>query len=137
MHVVKVRHAQQPRQPHPSQTHFLVRMNRVVAGGQSTAKNSREHQRIEHRFGHRRTDTDFTDKRWPEASKDSQIGQRDIPANRIGHEIDVMPQLAEGLDPVVLAERGAAGLEKWLRREHQDAKRTLYDLNPWRLYLTD
>ena len=62
-----------------------------------------------------------------------QIGQLDITADRIGHEIDVMAELAERFDAVVLAEGRAARLEERLRREHQDAHESLYLTEQWQL----
>ena len=52
-----------------------------------------------------------------------RFGSVDIAADRIGHQIDVMAELAERLDAVVFAEGRAARLEERLRREHQDAQR--------------
>ena len=54
-----------------------------------------------------------------------RFGSVDVAADRIGDQIDVMAELAERLDAVVFAERGAARLEERLRREHQDAQRTV------------
>ena len=40
---------------------------------------------------------------------------------RIGDEIDGVPQLEQRANAVVFAEGGAPGLEERLRRDHQDA----------------
>src|SRR5690606_12856422 len=58
-----------------------------------------------------------------ERPDDAEIGQVDRPAERIGHQVDLVAVLDERLDPVVLAERGAARLEERLRGQHQDPER--------------
>jgi hypothetical protein len=55
----------------------------------------------------------------------AETGERHIAPDRVGHQIDVVAQLAERLDPVVLAERRAPGLEKRLGGLHQDAERAV------------
>ncbi len=64
------------------------------------------------------------------ATENAEIGELDIAADRIGHQVDVMAELTEGFDAVVLAEGRAARLEKRLGREHQDAHESLYLTEP-------
>ena len=48
-------------------------------------------------------------------------GHRHVVAERIRHQIDLVPELGERPDAMKLAERRAAGLEERLGRDHQNA----------------
>ena len=131
MHVVEMRNPQPPRQPDADETHLFVRMNRVVSPGHRAAGHGQQHQPIERQLGERRANADLADERWFERAKNPQVGKLNVAAERIRDEVDLVPQFAEGLDAVVLAEGGAARLEERLRREHQDAHGSLYLTEPY------
>ncbi len=123
MHVIEVWDPQPPGQPHADQSHFLVRVNGVVVPSPGAAENRGQHEAVEDHFDGRWPNPYFFDKRRPPRPEDRQIRQQHIGADGIRHEVDVMPELPEGFDPVVLAEWGAPGLKKGLWRQHENAKR--------------
>ena len=61
------------------------------------------------------------DERRPQTAKDAQARHRHVAAERIGHEIDLVPELGERPDAMEFAERRSPGLEERLRRDHQNA----------------
>ncbi len=63
----------------------------------------------------------LADERRPERSEHAQARHHHVLAERVGDEIDLMPEIGEGADAVKLAEGRAARLEKRLGRDHQDA----------------
>ena len=81
-------------------------------------------------LGERRADANLPHERRTQASEDAQVRQLDVTTDRIGHQVDVMAELAERFDAVVLAEGRAARLEERLGREHQDAHESLYLTEP-------
>ena len=52
----------------------------------------------------------------------AQTSHLDVTSERVGHQIDRVPELDERADAVVFAERGAPGLEKRLRGDHEDVQ---------------
>ncbi len=79
---------------------------------------------VQRNLGQRRPDADPTEERRAQAPEDAQPRQTDVAPERIGDEVDGVPEIDEGADAVVLAERGAPGLEKRLRRNHEDFHRS-------------
>jgi len=76
---------------------------------------------IERELPPRGPDPDAGHQRRPRAAEDAQAGQRDVTSERIRDQIHRVAQREQGADAMVLAERGAPGLEERLRRDHQDA----------------
>jgi hypothetical protein len=75
---------------------------------------------IERKLDERRPDLDL-----PEAEKvgdpaDREIFKFDIFAERIRHQVRSVPEVGEGLDPEIDADRSATGLEKRLGGQHED-----------------
>ena len=60
------------------------------------------------------------DERRTRRTEHAQARHRDVPAERIGDEIDGMAEIEKRADAVILAERGAPRLEERLGRDHQD-----------------
>ena len=120
MHVVQVRETEDAREQHANEAPLLVRMDDVVAFGHRSADRRHGKRQVEGNLRERRTDPDVVDKRGPRAAKDAQARHLDVLAEGVGHEIDGVPQLDERADPVVLGEWSAPGLEKRLRRDHED-----------------
>ena len=58
-----------------------------------------------------------------QAPEDPQPRQGDVRPERIRDQVDGVPEIDECPDAVVLAERGAPGLEEGLRRNHEDFHR--------------
>jgi hypothetical protein len=56
-------------------------------------------------------------------SDDPQVRHLDVGPERIGDQVDVMPEFGQRLDSVIFTEGGAAGFEERLRGEHQDPER--------------
>jgi hypothetical protein len=125
VHVVEVRDAQPLRQPHADQAHLLVRVDGVVAFAPRAAGDGDEHQTVEQDLGDRRADAHPGDEGGPPGPEDAEVGDVHVPADGISDQVDVVPQLGQGLEAVILAEGSAAGLEERLRRQHQDAHRPL------------
>jgi hypothetical protein len=62
--------------------------------------------------------------RWTNGDADCETraaGHRHVATERIGDQIDLVPELGERTDPVEFAERSSAGLEERLGRNHQKA----------------
>ena len=121
VHVVEMRDAQHGRQKHADEPSFFVRVDRVVALGERAPSRRQRHHRIERNLGERRPDLHTGDERRARAAEDAESGHRHIVAERVGDEVDVVTELGERADAVELAERCAAGLEKRLGRDHQQA----------------
>ncbi len=122
MHVVEMRHPEHRRQDQPDGGALFVRMHRVVArAGDATQRRDRQ-RHVERHLGERRPDADIRDERRSQAAKDAQARHRHVVAERVGHQIDRVPEFDERADAVVFAERGAPGLEKRLRRDHEDVQ---------------
>ena len=121
MHVVQVRDAEQRRQHDADEAAFLVRVDRVVPAGERAAQRRERQQRIERQLGERGTDLHLADERRPQRSEHAQARHHDVLPERIGDEIDLVPEIGERADAVELAERRAARLEERLGRDHQDA----------------
>jgi hypothetical protein len=96
-------------------------VHHVVRLGQRPAQRGDRERDVEHQFRGGWTDPDAAQERRAPAPEDPEARQRDVLAEGIGDEVDGMPELEQGADPVVLAERRAAGLEERLRGDHQDA----------------
>ena len=88
------------------------------------ADRGQREREVERNLGQRRTDADAPDERRPQAPEDAQPRQRDVAPERIGDEVDGVPEIEQGADAVVFAERGAPGLEERLRRNHEDFHRS-------------
>ena len=122
VHVVEVRHPQQRRQHDADEPAFFVRVDGVVAAG--SARRTTDERRAARSSGSFASDGPIltrADERRPQAAKDAQPGHRDVVAERIRDQVDLVPERRERADPVKLAERRAARLEERLRRNHQDA----------------
>ena len=116
----------QPRQPHADQPHLLVRVDRVVAAAPArdaamvTSISASSTTLVD-----RRADRHLAARTAAAArGRCAGSGSVDVAADRIGDQIDAVPELDQRLDAVVFAERRAARLEERLGREHQDAKRS-------------
>ena len=72
-------------------------------------------------FAERRTDLHAMQERRPQAAEHAQPRHRHVLAERIGDEIDLVPERGERPDAVKFAERRAARLEERLGRDHQNA----------------
>ena len=120
MHVVEVRDPEHRGQEDPDETALLVRMDRIVSLRQDPSNRGQRERRIEWNLGQGWTDADAPEKGRTEAPKESQPRQGDVRPERIRDQVDGVPEIDECPDPVVLAERGAPGLEEGLRRDHED-----------------
>jgi hypothetical protein len=121
MHVVQVRHAQNGREQHANRAAFLVRMDGVIPAADG-APGGRERQRdVQRHLGPGRPDLHAADERWADTAEDAQPRHLDVAAERIGHQIDGVPQRGQRADAVELRERRAPGLEERLGRDHEDA----------------
>ena len=123
MHVVEVRHAHHPGQHHADEARFLVRVDDVVAASEHAPDGGERQGDVERDLRERRADADPVQERRTEAAEDAQPRQADVAAERIGDQVDGVAQVGERADAVVLAERGAPGLEERLRRQHEDLHR--------------
>ena len=121
MHVVDVRDTQQRRQRGADQPSLFVGVDRVVAAGQHPAQHGERQQRVERNLGQRGPHVHPAHKRRPQAAEDAQSGQGHVCAERVGDEIDLVPERRQRADTMKLAEGSAARLEKRLGRDHQDA----------------
>ena len=105
-------------------------MDGIVPLRYDTARDGQHHKNIQNDLGDRRTDTNLAYEGRTQGPEDPEIGKLNVSSDRIGNQIDVMAEFTEGLDAVLLAEGGAARLEKRLGREHQDAHGSLYLTEP-------
>jgi hypothetical protein len=124
VHVVQVRHPETPRDPGTEEPGLLVGMHDVVAPATRRPQRGDQQQPVEQQLHDRWADADATHERQAGRADDPQVRQLDIRPDRIRDQVHLMPQINEGLDAVEFAEGRAPGLEKRLRRQHQDAKRT-------------
>ena len=125
VHVVQVGHAQPLRQPQAEHSGFLVGVDRVVPAGARQPRRGDGQQQVEQDLDRRRADADAAHERRPGAAEDLEARDPHVPAERVGHQIHPVAELAERPDAVVLAERGSARLEERLRGKHQDPRRGL------------
>ena len=120
MHVVEVWDPEHRGQEDPDETALLVRMDRIVSLRQDPSNRGEGERGVERNLGHGRSDADVAEEGWPQAPENPQPGQRDVAAEGIRDQVHGVAEIDEGPDAVVLAERSAPGLEKRLRRNHED-----------------
>ncbi len=123
VHVVQVRDAEPSRQPDAEQPGLLVRMDRIVLPPPRLPERGHDQVAVEQDLGPGRPDGHARQPRRTAGPDDAQIRQRHVRTKRVRDEVHKMPQLYQRLDPVVLAEGRAAGLEEGLRRQHQYLER--------------
>ncbi len=134
MHVVQVRYAQHGGQHDPDEPAFFVRVDGVVpvpARAQGTPERGQREKRIERNLGERRSDPHAAHERRPQAAEDPEPGHRDVAAERVRHQIDLMAERRQRADAMKFAERGAPRLEERLGCDHQNAHgRVIFARNP-------
>lgn len=125
VHVVEMRDAEPAAEPHAEDAHLLVRVDGVIPASakQRHAEDRQGQKRVQQHLDGRRPDRHLADQRRPPGTDDAQVRQVDVAADRVGHQVDMVAILDEGLDTVEFAERRATRLEERLGREHQDPER--------------
>jgi hypothetical protein len=95
-------------------------MDDVVALAERPTQRGRRYGGVERNLRQRGPDSYVANERRPQAAENPQTRERHVLTERIRHEIDRVAKLEQRADPMELAERRAPGLEKGLRRYHED-----------------
>jgi hypothetical protein len=121
VHVVQMRHAQQPGEQQTNRPALFVRMHVVEAPLEADVKGLESQQQVQRHLGKRWSDSHAPHKWRPPAPVHLQAAQRHVPPEGIRHEIHRVAEVGQRPDPMVFAERRAPGLEERFGGDHEDA----------------